>query len=337
MNSLQRVLEAVDFGSPDRVPVIPQIFGHAAILAGVTLEAYARDGGMLARCQLEALSAYGHDAVFALMGATVEAEALGSKLRYSRDNYPYVESYALRPGEDWDRLELPDPQKTGRMPQILEALRILRGQLADSVPVVGCVLGPLTLVTQLLGMETALLAAIDETSRFTRLLDFATEVVLGFGLAQMTAGAHFPLIFDPSATPEVVPRQFFREFELPRLKRLALAFKEAGAPCNWLHIAGDTSAILPLYSEIGADIANFDCPVGPSEAAAYLPRTCLDGNIKTLDFVCSSPALIQAESCSLIRSFDARGGFILSSGCEIPLESLPENIAAMVHSATASG
>jgi uroporphyrinogen decarboxylase len=36
------------------------------------------------------------------------------------------------------------------------------------------------------------------------------------------------------------------------------------------------------------------------------------------------------ECRRLAALFEARGGFILSSGCEIPLEARPENVAAMV-------
>ena len=39
---------------------------------------------------------------------------------------------------------------------------------------------------------------------------------------------------------------------------------------------------------------------------------------------------IKTEAVNLLNVFSDRGGFILSSGCEIPPESKPENIAAMV-------
>jgi len=44
---------------------------------------------------------------------------------------------------------------------------------------------------------------------------------------------------------------------------------------------------------------------------------------------------IEGESRRLLRLFDRRGGFILSSGCEIPPESREANVAAMVRTALA--
>lgn len=335
MNSLERIAAAVDFRKPDRVPVIAQVFGHAGTLAGVPLDEYVRDGEKLARCQLKALARYGHDAVFAVMGAGVESEAAGSTLGYRRNQYPVVDRYVLQ--EDGDggddgagALVVPDPERDGRMPEMLKALRILRGELGDEVLVVGCVVGPFTLAVQLLGIEKALLTAVDDYPRLERVMDYATEVAIRFGQAQLQAGAHLPLVFDPAASPAVIPPRLFRELELPRLRRVFDALAATGATSNWLHIAGPIKPILPFYPQAGVGIANFDYCVSPSEARSQLPATCLDGNIRSLAFVDSTPAAIAATADDLLQALGESGGFILSSGCEIPPESRPENVAAMV-------
>jgi len=333
MNSLGRIKAAVKFQETDRVPVIAQVFGHAATLAGVALGDYVRNGELLASCQLKALEYYTYDAVFALMDVSVETEALGCILNYGADRYPTVKSYALSDAADLDRLSLPDPGAAGRMPELLDAVRILRGEVGNDVLVVGCVVGPMTLALQLLGAEKALFLAVDEPDQFSRLLDFCAEVIARFGLAQIEAGAHLPLVFDPSASPEVIPSAFFRELELPRLKRIFSAFKAAGAVANWLHIAGRAQPIFPFFPQIGVDIANFDYCVDPSEASQTLPNTCLDGNIRPLSFVDAASQQVAEEASRLLSAFAERGGFILSPGCEIPPESKPENVVAMVMAA----
>jgi len=332
MNSLERVIATVNFKAPDRVPVIAQVFGHAAVFSGVPLDTYLQDGEILARCQLQALDKYGYDAVFTVVDVNIETEALGSIIDYRKNQYAVIKKYALSDDYDIDQLSVPDCKKAGRMPEILKALSILKKALNDEVLIVGCVLGPLTLTTQLLGMEKALYLAIDEPERFEKLLDFSCKVLIQFGLAQISAGAHVPIVFDPSASPAVVPYQFFREFEAPRLKKIFQSFKTNGAIANWLHIAGPSDKILPYYSDIGVDIANFDYCVNAQVAMSTLPHTCLDGNIKPLAFVENNENDIMSASEQLLNMFSKRGGFILSSGCEIPPESKPQNIAAMVKS-----
>lgn len=333
MNSVERIKAAVNLQPYDRVPVIPQVFGHAATLAGVALGEYVRSGEVLARCQIRALKHYNYDAVFALMDTSVETEATGSVLTYRQDQYPSVRTYALSDGADPEGVSVPDPHRAGRMPELLEAARILRREVGDDVLVVGCVLGPMTLATQLLGIEAALYLAIDEPERFSCLLDLATDIAIQFGISQIEAGVHLPIVFNPSASPAVIPYQFFREMELPRLRRVFAAFKETGAVADWLHIAGPAEPILTLYPQAGVDIANIDYEVNPLDARRALPQTCLDGNIKSLAFVESTPDEIAEESSGLIDLFVDRGGFIMSSGCEIPPESKPENVAAMVAAA----
>ncbi|MDD5404856.1 MAG: uroporphyrinogen decarboxylase family protein [Sulfuricella sp.] len=335
MNSLERVKAAIAFAPVDRTPAVPQLFGHAAVLAGMALEDYLRDGERLARCQIEAYRHYGHDMVFAFMDFSVETEALGSLLQYRADQYPDVASYVLTPERDVSALAVPDPAVAGRMPELLRAASILRREAGDEAPVAGCVLGPMTLATQLLGIETALYLAVDDPARFENVLDFAVEVAVRYGLAQIGAGVHLPIVFDPAASPAVVPPQFFRERLLPRLKKVFAAYRAAGALANWLNITGPTAPILPWYPEAGADIANFDYYVDAAEAQKLLPATCLDGNLKSLSFVDASPAEIAAAAGALVAAFAGRGGFLLSSGCEIPLEAKPENVAALVSAARA--
>lgn len=330
MNSLERILATARFQEADRLPVIAQVFGHAATIAGVPLRDYVSDGGTLARCQLEALDRYRYDAVFAVMDANVETEAAGSVLQYSPNQYPVIKKHALTPDASWDRMAIPDPKQACRMPEVLKALCLLRKELGNAVAVVGCILGPFTLATQLLGLERTLYLAIDNSSRLAQLMDFATEVVIRFGLAQLEAGAHLVMVFDPSASPAVVPPNFFREFELPRLQRVFQALSRAGTAANWLHIAGPAASILPYYISAGVDIANFDYEVSATEAMSRLPATCFDGNIKSLLFVEGGPAEIAAEAAALLLAFRDRRGFILSSGCEIPPEAKPENITALV-------
>ena len=330
MNSLERITAAAKLAPVDRVPVIAQVFGHAARLAGTPLLSYLTRGEDLAQAQLNAWQRYDYDAVFALMDVCVETEAAGSVLTFYDEQYPDVASYALSAIDDLPKLSVPDPRRAGRMPELLRALKILHRQVGQQVLVVGCVLGPMTLATQLLGIEAALYLAADAWEGFERLLDFATETAIRFGSAQVEAGAHLPMVFEPSASPAVIPVQFFRELVAPRLTRLFTALRQAGAICNWLHIAGPVAGILPFYPQLGVNIANFDYEVDPREAQKALPHTCLNGNLKSLSFVNAAPEEIGERSRELLALFGKRPGFILSSGCEIPPEAKPENIAAMV-------
>ena len=84
-------------------------------------------------------------------------------------------------------------------------------------------------------------------------------------------------------------------------------------------------------------IANIDYQVEPDVALRQLPGICINGNLKSSSFIFSSPEEIRNTSLALLGAFQDRGGFILSSGCEIPPESKPENVGALVSAAEVRG
>lgn len=331
MNSIERIVAAVKFQEHDRVPVAPLVFGHSAILSGVPLSEYLSSGETLAQCQINAINHYGYDAVFATMGVHVEDEALGVTLTRREGLYPWV-SNNLSP-EDVLQLPVPDPLRAGRMPEILKADRTLRREVGEQTLVLGLVVGPLTLASQLMGLETTLFLLADNPGKLEEVLDFCVKVIAAYGISQIEAGAHLPLMVEQEATPEIIPPSFFRGNVLPCLKQVFDTFIAAGAAANLLHVSGRTGAILSLYPEAGVHVASIDYPVSLEQAQKDLPQTCLLGNIKPLDFVMAQPDEVETEATRLINIFESRDGFILSSGMEVPLEAKPENLEALVRAA----
>jgi uroporphyrinogen decarboxylase len=338
MRAVERIRRTVRFEPCDRVPVIAQLFGHTALASGRSLDAYLSSGAVAADCQLAALAHYRHDAVFAVLDLTLEAEALGATLQRRPGLYPAVLRPPLAPDADFRRIRVPDPRADGRLPAVVEMAGRLRARCGEDALVVGLAQGPMTLAVQFLGMEGALTLAADEPERFGELLDLGAAVARAFGEAQLAAGAHLVLVFEPAACPEVVPPGFFRELVGPRLASLFAAFRRAGAIGNWLHVAGRSGAILPRYAALGADIGCFDYCVEPDPLVAALAgdaRLALAGNLRPLSFVTDRAEEIEAAAAALLARFDRRGGFILSSGCEIPPEAKEANVAALVRTALA--
>lgn len=333
MNSLERVRQTLNLGPADRPPVLPQIYGYTAGLAGVPLRDYVTDGATIARCQLQALAELDHDGVFAVSDNSIEAEALGCRVEFPAGAYPYIRERCLDGPSHLDRLRVPDPEKDGRMPEILKACRLLRDAVGRERVVIGNALGPVTVAGQAMGLEHLLYLIADDPDGLRAVLDLAAQVTVAYARAQLRAGAHVTVLYEPSASPAVIPRPVFERFARPVLHKTLAELRDSGTFCRWLHIAGPTQSILSMYPEMGVDLASFDYQVPVTAALALLPNTCLIGNLKPYLFVSGSAPEVERQARDLLGAAVDRGGLILSSGCEIPPEAGPENIRAMVRAA----
>jgi uroporphyrinogen-III decarboxylase len=181
-----------------------------------------------------------------------------------------------------------------------------------------------------MGIEKLIYFVVDHPEEFYNLLNFTTRVMVIFGKALINAGAQVIHVFDPSSSCSVINRAVFSEFILPHLQQAFKEYKDSGDPICWLNITGQTEPILDLFPETGADLFNIDYLVPISIAMGKLPHHCINGNIKPFNFISGEEKVIRRQARDLLEETRSRGGFILSPGCEIPLEAKVSNIEAML-------
>jgi len=314
----------------NHVPVIPQVMGHTALLAGESVQRYATDALTMYRCQMAAREFYGYDAVFAAADHSIEAEALGSILHYKQSNYPALARPVLEEITHWEKLSLPDPHRHGRMPVTVEACRMLHRSLGEQILVVAKIMGPMSIAGQVLGLEKLLASIVEHPPAVRELLQFTTEVATVYGKALLQAGAQVILVYDPIASQEIIPINMFQQMELPNLKRLFTCLKAAGSQIIWFQM-WSTARFFPIIHEMSVDMVTIGNNLDLAEAMASLPGLLITGNIAPFAFVEENAAEIEqlADNC-LASVAEEQKRYILGAGCEIPLEARPENILALV-------
>lgn len=333
MTSYERLLCAVQGKRPDRTPVAPALIGVTARMNGRRILDYVRDGAVIAESQTAARKDLGHDILFAAADLSVEAEALGCRLQYADDAYPSIAGHCLRDAGDIGCLRPVDPQRDGRMPVLIEASTRLRESAGNDCVVAACMMGPLSIASQMIGLESFLYLLADSSLKAEQLIDFTEQVAISYGAALLRAGAHCLIVFDPIASPSVIPPALFAHHEAPRLKRLFSRLGAEGAALSWLSIAGATQKIVPLYSKIGIDLATIDYEVPLVQGFRLGAGIALNGNLKPFSFVSSTPDQIKESAKDCLRTAGKRNNFVIGSGCEVPVESGRENLAALVEAA----
>jgi uroporphyrinogen decarboxylase len=251
MTSKQRVQTVLRGGTPDRVPVCLHNFLPAAAEAGIRLEDYLSDPECAARAHLEAMEKYGHDCTLIDLDTTMLAEAMGA----GRDAAPNAPGHIAGPAvtdlADLDGIRVIDPHKDGRIPVLLEAVRIMAAKAGDRVAIrANADQCAFSLAALLRGMEDFFMDLMDEEEHehARQLLELCYQSHLAVHRALKEAGADFTSLGDSSSGPDVVSPAMFEAFARPYQERLVRDLSADGI-FTVIHICGNTSALLDRFVE----------------------------------------------------------------------------------------
>jgi uroporphyrinogen decarboxylase len=319
----------------DRVPVFPLVTAHAARVAGISVRDYYTDGTAMARSQLVSQETYGIDFISFFSEVGLVAEALGSQFDYPEDDLPLL----TRPKwTDLTQLDdrVVDPVRDGRLRVYLDAVNYAYEARGDTVPILAYVPAPFTTAQQLVDQEAFLLGLLTEPERVKELLAYATRSITRFCRAIIGAGG-LPILVDPLASGSVISAEHYREFALPSEAEVIRYLHRYDLDVV-LHICGDTRVTIAMMAETGADLLSID-RIEIADAVAGAGQTCrIIGNYDTSAMLLSEPAAIEGAVAEMVTAgLKCPKGFVAATGCEVPVETPPENVRAFVRAAKQAG
>lgn len=262
---------------------------------------------------------------------TVEAEAIGSSVSLgSKDGEPRVVGYAMKRLSDVDRLSELDPDRSRAMVAI-EAVRLLK-EREPKVPIIANLTGPISLATSLLDPLVFYRALRRDKSGAAALLDAATSAAIVFGNRLLEAGADAVCIADPSATGEIIGRDAFEEFAMPRINKLAEHFRNQHGVPVIVHICGNVRSLGDSLADISAEVISVDSVVSITALKELAERKVLMGNISTYLLERGNAAQVMRAGLNRIR-----GGIdILAPACGISPRTPIANIRSLSDAAKAA-
>jgi MtaA/CmuA family methyltransferase len=341
MTPLQRV-EAVWAGQiPDRVPVCLHNFMMAAREAGIRLEDYRRNPDAIATAHLRAVEKYGYDCILLDTDTTMLAEAMGATSECAPNEPGRIVAPAIHSLQEVDRLKLINPESDGRIPALLEAIKLIARQVGDEIAIRGNAdQGAFDLACLVFGTENFLaeLASDPDNPAFAQLLEICYQSHLVVHRAIMKAGAHFTSMGDSLAGPDVISPRMFNRFARPYEDRLVRDLAAEGIH-TVIHICGDTTRILDDLSRY--DFCGFELDYKTDAVRAKNTvgdGHILFGNIDPSGVIARGTlAEVREQTRKLISLWKPGGRFILNAGCAIPPSTPPENIFALIQTAREAG
>lgn len=208
----------------------------------------------MAKQAIAAYTVLGFDAVRVPFSQTLEAEALGCRIKSGgTKGIPGIEEpppYKLD-----DTPVFPnDFLSKGKIPELLKAVRILKKVLGDEVVVVGGIVGPFTLAGSLLDTVPLLKATIKSPDKIRPFLNIAEKAGTTLAKALIDAGADIISCEDMTSSPELIIPNTYKNFGLEYQR---MQFEAIPAP-KILHICGNVNPILEWMGQTLADILSLE-------------------------------------------------------------------------------
>ena len=340
LTPFQRVMAAIELKEPDYVPVVPMTTYTTAQLIGIQFSEALYSAEKMAKALIAGYKSAGYDGIYVGWESSFNlmAEAMGCKLQIQPNSVAFVRDQMIKEPSDLDKIEVPDPERDGRLPIHLKAIELVREKIGRDVPILKYVPGPLTLASVLRSPDQLLMELIRNPDFVYDILKTASESSKLYGVATVEHGADIAVVADPIASSSVISPKMFDQFAFSPIKNVLKSISDVGGIPS-LHICGNTIPILERMVDTGARIIELDYKVDLKFAKDMVgERVCIQGNIDPVSiFLNGKPSDVERKARECIDKAAKGGGFILSSGDEVPLNAPFENVKAMVSAAKKYG
>jgi uroporphyrinogen-III decarboxylase len=354
-----RILRAVSFERPDRVPVVLEYAGFAALVTDTPMAEFVSTPASVTQTMIEAFRRVGGgDAInygsFSPYGLSY---SFGAKVRVPGIDLPPDEIWQvleseLMTREDYDRIldigwkaffqeflssRVFDDAEPGLLPENQEGIDVLGLWAEQGVPVLsgGDVTSPFELLCGGRSLEKFFMDLVEIPDKVVAVMD---EIVPH--LARNTAEKNFERGYPVAwvggwrTAPSMISPEMWARFVWPYFRRLVNEVLDSGL-IPLLHLDSNWKRELRRFREFpkGKIIMALDGDTDIFRAKDILGRhMCLMGDVPASLFAFGSPEEVYNYSRRLIREIGPEG-FILQSGCDIPANAKIENVQAMVAAA----
>jgi uroporphyrinogen decarboxylase len=338
--SEHRLLRALRREPVDRTPV--WIMRQAGRYLPEYRATRARAGSFIALCKtpelacevtLQPIARYPLDAAILFSDILTIPDAMGLGLSVTDGEGPRL-ARPVRARADIEKLGVPDPENELRY--VMDAVRLVRRELRERVPLIGFAGSPWTLACYMIegkGSPTfarAQALAQDDPAAMHHLLDVVARSVSAYLAAQAAAGAQALMVFDTWGG--LLAPKMFREFSLRYLAQIAQMLKSNNAARDvpLILFSKGANAHLEGLADTGCAALGIDWTITLDEARRRVgARVAVQGNVDPAVLL-SSPGTIRAEVKKALDSFGPHPGHVFNLGHGITPQVNPDHLGVLI-------
>ena len=282
---------------------------------------------------LQPLERFELDAAILFSDILTIPDAMGLGLSFAQGEGPQF-AHPVRTRADVERLSVPDMETELRY--VMDAVRLIRRELAGRVPLIGFSGSPWTLACYMVEGEgsrdfaTAKAMCWDDPALAHQLLDTLARSVATYLSAQAAAGAQALMIFDtwggmlgPSA---------YREFSLRYMAQIADALKHDAHARDvpLILFSKGANAHLAEMAKTGCAALGVDWTIDLADAReAVSGKVALQGNLDPT-VLHANPEVIRREVRRVLDSYGNHPGHVFNLGHGVTPEVEPEHVKVLV-------
>ena len=312
----------------DRVICVPDMGATMTPFIGVKTSDYYHSAELMAELEIALFERLHHDSVGISTSLRGVAEAMGAKVAYPDHNISYLVEPAIKSIDEIESLKIVDPLKDGILPILLKAIKLTKDALIDKVDVGAAMSGPFSVAASVVGTENLLKWMIKYPKRVHTLMDIVAECNNRYIEEVAKLGVSIGFADPVSSTSLISPKQF-REFSLPALQKNIKKIKEKTGSAPGIHICGTSKEIWEDVVNAGVSNFSIDNVEDLEEAKEMIgDRVTITGNVPPVDVIYAGnkDTIFKSVKECIRKGYDSKKGYILSTGCQIPMYTPIENI-----------
>jgi len=287
-----------------------------------------KDSEKMARLASAAHTLCGLDNVSLPFDMTVEAEALGATVDFHENTlkWPSIRKFIAKEVSD---LSFPkDVSKTGRIPTIVKAIKILKREFEGKVPVNAFIAPPFTSISSyVVDTITFLKWLRTDPNKVHALLKGAVGLYAEIARLYQDAGADVITLHEMGGSTDNISPMHFDEFVKPYLKEILASLKVP----TILNVCGSALPIIGKMLECGTNAIATDERTSISKVKEVLKNAgsnrVVIGNIPAYAIIHKGP--VEAIRDAVKKAIE-EGTDMVAPGCDFWLETPTEHVKAFV-------
>jgi len=308
-----------------RVPWVPFVGVHGASLINSSADQYLKSSEKIVKGITKAIELYRPDGIPVVFDLQIEAEILGCKLSWNKDNPPAVIGHPLTEGKNLNDLKRLNKDE-GRIPVVLEATEKLREMYPD-IALYGLITGPFTLALHLQGTDI-FMKLFEDPGYVSELMDYCNNVAIDYSSMLMEAGCDVIAVVDPM-TSQIDPDSF-SSFVSPYVTKLFDHIRQSGRLSSFF-VCGHAQQNVEVMAECKPDNISIDenIPLDFMKNIALEKQISFGGNIKLTSVLLLGDEIDSKKEAVTCIDLGGNNGFILAPGCDLPMDTPVNNLKAV--------